>query len=302
MEQFILSKIKVTYRKSTREIKKITFLTVVKYMVMTSLVFFFALPLIYMVSTAFKPIDELFLYPPRFLVRNPTMENMRSLLTALSSVDVPFSRYVLNSIIVSSFVVSITIILCGMCAYGLAIHNPKGSGFILSLIIAALMFSPHVTQIPTYLVVNGMNLIDTYGALILPRIAVAYNLFLMERFTRQLPFSLIESARIEGASELRIFWKIMMPNIKPAWATLIALTFISTWNDYFTPLVFTTSQNMKTLPLALQLIAGGPAVANIGRAGAVAAATLVMTTPVVIVFILVQRKVIETMTHSGIKA
>ena len=302
MDQKNVSKQLDRCRKNLLLLKKITIGEIFKYIFMTALVIFFALPLIYMISTAFKPFDELFLYPPRFLVRNPTLENMRDLLTALSSIEVPFSRYVLNSIIVSAGVVATTIILCGMCAYGLVIHRPKGSGFILTLIIAALMFSPHVTQIPSYLVVNGLRLVDTYSALIIPRIAVAYNLFLMERFTRQLPFALIEAARMEGASEMRIFWRIMMPNIKPAWATLIALTFISTWNDYFTPLVFTTSQNMRTLPLALQLLAGGPAVANIGRAGAVAAATLVMTTPVIIVFIFMQKKVIETMTYSGIKA
>ena len=276
--------------------------TIVKYGVMTALVGFFALPLLYMVTTAFKPLDELFLYPPRFLVRNPTLDNMQNLLAALSSTDVPFSRYVLNSLLVTVGVVLSTVVVSGLCAYGLAIHRPKGSGFLLGLIIAALMFSPHVTQIPTYMVVNGLGLVDTFGALIIPKIAVAYNVFLMERFARQLPMPLIESARIDGAKELFIFWRIMMPNIKPAWATLVALTFISTWNDYFTPLIFTTSQSMKTLPLALQLLAGGPGVANIGRAGAVAAATLVMTTPVIIVFMMMQRKVIETMTHSGIKA
>jgi len=276
--------------------------TIVKYLLMTALVGFFALPLVYMVTTAFKPFDELFLYPPRFFVRNPTLDNLQSLLAALSSVDVPFSRYVLNSLIVTTGVVVSTVLVSGLCAYGLVIHRPKGSGVILSLVIAALMFSPHVTQIPTYMVVNSLRLVDTFGALIIPKIAIAYNVFLMERFTRQLPFALVESARMDGARELRIFWRIMMPNIKPAWATLVALTFISTWNDYFTPLIFTTSQSMKTFPLALQLLAGGPAVANIGRAGAVAAATLVMTTPVIIVFILMQRKVIETMTYSGIKS
>lgn len=288
--------------KIIRFLKKLTFAEVSKYIIMTALVGFFALPLVYMISTAFKPYDELFLYPPRFLVRNPTMDNIRDLLAALSSIDVPFSRYMLNSIMVTSMVVISTVLICGLCSYGLVIHKPKGSGFILSLIIAALMFSPHVTQIPSYLVVNDLGLINTYAALIIPKIAVAYNLFLMERFTRQLPFSLIESARIEGAPEIMIFWRIMMPNIKPAWATLIALTFISTWNDYFTPLIFTTSQAMKTMPLALQLIAGGPATANIGRAGAVAAATLMMNIPVIIVFIVAQKKVIETMTYSGIKS
>lgn len=164
-----------------------------------------------------------------------------------------------------------------------------------------LMFSPHVTQIPRYMVINSMKLINTYWALILPNIAVAYNFFLMKQFLEQFPNELLESARIDGANEWMTFWRIVMPSLTPAWATLIVFSFVSNWNDYFSPLIFTTSQTMKTLPLALQSIAGGPAAASIGRAGAVAAATFIMIIPTVVLFTSMQARVIETMTHSGIK-
>lgn len=163
------------------------------------------------------------------------------------------------------------------------------------------MFSPHVTQIPRYMVVNGLNLVDNYLALILPSVAVAYNFFLVKQFMGAFPRELIEAGRIDGAGELHIFFKLVMPAMKPAMATLIVLTFVSSWNDYFSPLIYTSDQAMRTLPLALQTISGGAAAASIGRAGAVSAATMVMTIPTVLLFTVSQRMVMETMTMSGIK-
>ena len=165
----------------------------------------------------------------------------------------------------------------------------------------ALMFSGHVTRIPSYLVVNSLGLINTYGALILPGIAVAYNIFLMKQFIEQYPDELLEAARIDGAGEFRIFLQMVMPALKPAWATLVVMSFVSNWNDYFSPLIYVTSQAMKTLPLALQTISGGAAAVSVGRAGAVAAATFVMTIPTVIIFTAMQGQVMETMVYSGIK-
>ncbi len=274
---------------------------VVVYLLMTGLVAFTALPLIYVVSTAFKPLDELFLFPPRFFVRRPTFTNFTDLMTSLSSSAVPFTRYVLNSVFVAIAIVISTVVVSAMGAFALVKHKPPGSKALFAVVIAALMFSPHVTTIPRYLVVNSLGLINTYWALILPRIAVAYNFFLMKQFTEQIPDSLLESARMDGAKEWRVFWSIIMPSIKPAWATLIVLSFVAVWNDYFTPLIFTTSQAMRTMPLALQTIAGGPAASNIGRLGAVAASTFIMVLPTILLFTFMQRLVMQTMTHSGIK-
>jgi ABC-type glycerol-3-phosphate transport system permease component len=214
---------------------------------------------------------------------------------------VPFTRFAFNSIFVTAVVVVTTVIVSAMAAYGMVKHKPPGSTALFTVIIAALMFSPHVTQIPRYLVVNVLGLIDTYAALIITQIAVAYNLFLMKQFTEQIPSTLLESARMDGAREWTVFWRIVMPALTPAWATLVVLSFVANWNDYFTPLIYTVRRAMRTMPLALQTIAGGPATASIGRAGAVAAATFLMTTPTIILFTMMQSKVIETMAHSGIK-
>lgn len=271
------------------------------YIFMLLLVAFTALPLIYMVSTAFKPLDELFIFPPRYLVRRPTLQNFHDLVLTLGSSTVPFMRYLFNSVLVTVVTVLCTVIVSSMGAYGLVKHNPPGAKTFFSFIIAALMFSPHVTQIPRYMVVNALGLVNSYWALIIPHIAVAYNFFLMKQFTEQFPNELLESSRIDGANEWTVYWKIVMPSLTPAWSTLVVFSFVNNWNDYFSPLIYITSQAMKTMPLALQTIAGGSGASSIGRAGAVAASTLLMTLPTIIIFTTMQAKVMETMTYSGIK-
>lgn len=276
----------------------ITFGRVLLYLVMIALVCFTVLPLVYVVTTAFKPLDELFLYPPKFFVKNPTSKNFSDLVISLGSSTVPFTRYAFNSIVITIISVIATVIVSSLGAYSLVKFKPKGGKFIFDLILIALMFSPHVTQIPTYMIVNKMGLVNTYWALILPNVAVAYNCFLMRQFIQQYPDELIEAARIDGAREFTIFVKMVMPALAPAWSTLVVFSFVKSWNDYFSPLIYITSQAMKTLPLALQTIAGG---LSVGRQGAVAASTLLMTAPTVILFTVMQGKVMETMTYSGIK-
>jgi len=263
---------------------------------------FTALPLIYVISTAFKPMDELFLYPPRFFVRNPTMSNFGDLFAALDNTSVPFSRAIFNSLFTSAVTVVLTVIVSAMAAYGMVKHHPRGSNLIFNLILVALMFSPHVTQIPNYMIVKNLGLINTYWALILPKIAVAFNMFLVKQFLEQMPDAYLEAARLDGANEWQLFWKIVMPYVRPAWATLVVFSFVSNWNDYFSPLVFTNSDAMKTLPLAIQSIAGGPGAASLATAGSMAASTFVMTLPTVLIYTFMQSKVLSTMSYSGIKA
>jgi ABC-type glycerol-3-phosphate transport system permease component len=281
-----------------RRYEKITTGDVFLHIFMIILVAFTSLPLIYMISTAFKPLDELFIFPPRFLVRKPTFQNFFDLAISLESSAVPFIRYIYNSLVVTTITVTCTVIVSALGAYGLVKHKPIGHKMVFNFIIAALMFSPHVTQIPRYMVVNKLGLLNTYWALIIPGIAVAYNFFLMKQFTEQFPDELLDSARVDGANEWITFWKIVMPALTPAWSTLIVFSFVSNWNDYFSPLIYITDNAKKTLPLALQTISGG---GSIGRAGAVAAATMLMTLPTIIVFTLMQARVMETMTYSGIK-
>jgi ABC-type glycerol-3-phosphate transport system permease component len=268
------------------------------YILMIVLVAFTALPILFMIVTALKPINELFIYPPRFWVTNPTLDNFSTLFRGLVSSEIPFIRYVFNSVFVTTIIVLATVFISSMGAYALTKLKVPFSALIFNIIIAALMFSTYVTRIPTYLVVNGLGLIDTYWALIITGIAYPYNIFLMKQFIQQFPDELLESARIDGASEVFVFFKIVMPNIKPAWATLIVLSFVLNWNDITAALIYTSKQALKVLPLAITLIGGS----SNSRVGATMAATLIMTAPVMIIFLIMQNNVLKTMVHSGIKS
>jgi ABC-type glycerol-3-phosphate transport system permease component len=272
-----------------------------EYLMLTIMALLTLLPIVYMVSTAFKPIEEMFLYPPRFLVRHPTIRNFVELLLAIDSFSVPFTRYLFNSLFVAGVTVSGSLVLSSLAAYPLAKYpRMPGAKLFFAVIVSALMFAPEVTQIPRYLVVDRLGMIDTYAGLIVPSLAGTYGLFLMKQFMEQLPTELIEAAKVDGASEWRIFWQIVMPLVRPAWITLIIFSFIGTWNDFFTPLIFTRSEQMKTLPLMMSSIGGGPGI--VARYGAVAAASLVITLPTLIIFVVLQRYVMQTMAYSGIKS
>lgn len=266
------------------------------YLVIILLVCFTALPIIYVVVTAFKPLEELLRWPPRFFVRNPTLENFSGLLSAFDSQSVPFTRVIFNSVFVTIVVVIGTVIVSSLGAYSVAKLRPRGSKLISNIVIAALMFSVHVTLIPNYILVNDMHMMNSYWALIIPKIAVAYNFFLMQQFMVQIPQEVLEAARIDGSNELGVFVKIVMPNLKPAWATLVVFSFISNWNDYLTPLIFIQSDELKTIPLALQTI--GNQLATMGK---MAAATFILIIPTIVLFTVMQKKVMETMMYSGIK-
>ena len=271
---------------------------IITMILLTSLGLFMALPLVYMVSTAFKPLEELFLWPPRFVVLRPVMDNFEALLISTSALSVPFSRYIFNSMFVAAVVVAGVIVLASLAAYPLAKHRDMpGRNFIFLAVIAGLMFAPEVTQIPRYIVIDSLGMINTYWALILPLLPSTYGLFLMKQFTEQVPDEMLESARLDGANELRIFWQIVMPLVRPAWATLTIITFIFAWNEFFGPLVFTRTEAMRTLPLALATIGSD----SIARWGAVAAATMITTAVPIIVFIIFHKKVMETMAYSGLK-
>lgn len=288
-------------KKLRNKLKKITPGQVALYVVMSLLVAFMALPLIYIINSAFKPLDELYIFPPKFFVKNPTLQNFTDLFSTLGSTTVPFIRNVVNSLIQTGGIVILTCVVCAVGAYGMVIYNPPGSKLLYEIVISALMFSSHVTQISRYLVVNNLGLVNSFWALILPSVASAYNFFLMRQFLVSYPRELIEAGRVAGASELQIFFKLVLPAMKPVLSTLVVLSFVSNWNDFFTPLIYTTDESMRTLPLALQTIAGGAGSAAIGNAGATAAATMLMTIPTVILFAIAQKNVMQTMTYSGIK-
>lgn len=257
---------------------------------------FSALPLVYAVSNAFKPLNELFIFPPQFFVRNPTLDNFVDLFVLMADSWIPFSRYLLNTIVISVTGTAGHVILASMAAYALSKHKFPGSNLFFTLVVLSLMFARQVTAIPNYLIVSYLGWVDTYWAIILPAWAMSLGLFLMKQFMdAMIHDALLEAARIEGASEWTLFWHVVMPNVRPGWLTLTILAFQALWNE--TGGQFIYSEQLKTLPYALnQIVAGG-----IARAGVGAAVGVIMMSVPVIVFVINQSKVIETMGASGIK-
>lgn len=256
---------------------------------------FMVLPLVYAFVSAFKPLDEIFIFPPRFFVAKPTLENFTLLSQLLSNLWVPFSRYLFNSVLVTVAATVGHVLLASMAAYPLAKHKVPGGNFIMSVIILALLFTPQVTYIPQYIIIAKLGLINTYWSLILPIVQMTLGVFLMKQFMGQIPDSLLEAARIDGAREFTIWWKIVMPAVRPAWLTLTIFAFQSVWNQAGTSFIYTES--MKVLPSIMNQIAAG----GIARTGVVSAVAMVLMIPPILLFTFTQNSVIETMASSGIK-
>lgn len=269
---------------------------IVVYALMIFLMLFMSLPLIYMISTAFKPLKELYNFPPTFLTRHPTWQNFLQLFDTASSGSVPMTRYLFNSIVTTGITVFLIVVISGMGAYALEKLKPPGHRFIFKAVIVGLMFVPPAAQIPIYIVMSKLHLLNTYVALILPSLAGPMYLFLMKQFMSQVPDEIIESARIDGASEWKIFWKIIMPATKPAWCTVIVFSFCTQWNNSGNSIIYVTDQSMKTLPYVLSSIGSSSA----AMMGAQAAAALLTTSVTIIIYTIMQKNVLDTMSYAGI--
>ena len=254
-----------------------------------------ALPLVMIVNNALKPLDELFQYPPRLFVRNPTLDNFVDLFVAMNSSWVPFSRYLLNTVIITVGGTGGHVILASLAAYPLSKHNFRGKKLLFDMVVLSMMFSWTVTQIPNYMIISWLGINNTYLALILPACSYGMGLYLMKQFMDQIPNSLLESARLDGASEFRVFMTIVMPNVKPAWLTLAIFQFQQMWGN--TGSMFLRDEELKPLQYSLQQIAAG----GTARAGASAAVTLIIAAIPIIFFLICQSNVLETMTTSGMK-
>lgn len=256
---------------------------------------FMAMPLVYVINNAFKPLHELYMFPPRIFVRNPTADNFYDLFVLMSNSWVPFSRYVFNTVLITAVGTVGHVIIASAAAYPLAKHDVPGKKVLFSIVVLSLMFSYNVTAIPNYMIISWLGINNTYLAVILPAFASSLGLYLMKQFMEQIPVSLIESARLDGASEYRIFWSVVMPNVKPAWLTLTILMFQFLWGN--TGSNFLRSEQLKPLNYALnQIVQGG-----VARAGAGSAVGLILLSVPVIFFIVAQGNIIETLSTSGIK-
>lgn len=256
---------------------------------------FMVLPLVYAVMQAFKPLDEIFIFPPRFFVRNPTLDNFTDLFILMSQSWVPFTRYVFNTMFITVVGTVGHVVIASMAAFVLEKHKFPGSKVFFRLVVTSLMFAAAVTAIPNYLIMSRIGFLDSYLALIVPAFGYSLGLFLMKQFMETIPNSLLESARIDGAGEFRTFWQIAMPMVKPAWLTLVIFSFQILWGELGSTFIY--SEELKTLPYALnQILLGGFA-----RAGAGAAATLLIMIVPIVLFMVAQGNIIQTMATSGIK-
>lgn len=257
------------------------------------------LPIIYIFSQALKPLDELFIYPPKFLTSNPSLDNFKKLAEAMMSSDVPIYRYFFNSISTTLLTVVCTVFVTAFAAYALSKKEFAAKELIFSLNTAALMFVPIAVKIPKYLVIYGTGLIDNFWVHIIPGLAMPVGLFLVKQFMDQIPNELLEAARVDGAGDWYIFYKIILPLSKSSLATVVILTFQSAWGAMEASELYLNADNMKTFSYYMStLTTTGNDVVGIGMA---AAATLIMFIPNLLIFIFMQKNVMSTMAHSGIK-
>ena len=269
--------------------------TVAIFLFLTILGLFMVLPIYLTIVMSIKPVEELFIFPPKLYAIRPTFDNFKEMFGALHQNRVPFSRYVFNSIFVTATVTIAQCIFASMAAFVLAKCRFPGSKVINSIIVVALLYQSNVIYIMQYIVMAKLHMIDTYWALILPSIASPMGLFLTRQPIGQVPDAMTEAAKVDGAGLFRICWQIVMPNQKPALMTLIIFAFQAAWNIQAGSVVF--QEQYKTLPTVVTQAASS----GLARAGVAMAAAVFMLVPPIIVFMLAQRQVIETMAHSGIK-
>lgn len=257
-----------------------------------------ALPIVFIFMNAFKPLDELFAYPPRFYVKNPTFNNFSALFTMSSTSNTPATRYLFNSIATALITVVCTIIMGTAAGYVLSKKRFKARPALMEINNLALMFCSVAVQIPRYFVIANLGLLDTFWVNIVPLLASPVSVFLVKQFIDGLPDALIEAAVIDGANDYQILIKIIIPLIKPAIATLTIMTFQAAWSATEASTLFINNENYKNFAFYLSTLSANGTVSGQGVA---AAATLIMFLPNLIIFIIMQSKVMSTMAHSGIK-
>ena len=257
---------------------------------------FMFLPMYYTVIQSLKPLDELWMFPPRFYVVKPTGKNFTDLFSLLNTSWVPFSRYIFNTVLITFAGTFGNLFFSSLAAYALSKIPFPGRKGVFWLIQRSLMFTSTVTAIANFLTLSALHLMDNPLAIIIPAWGSTMGLYLMKQFMdSSISDDVLESARLDGCSELKTFWQIAMPMVKPAWLTLIIYSFQGLWNTGSSPYIY--SEQYKTLNYAItQITAGG-----VARAGAAAAGTVIMMIVPILVFVITQSNIIETMATSGMK-
>ncbi len=269
------------------------------YIVLIPLALFMALPIVYIINHAFKPLSELYAFPPKFVVENPTIDNFRDLAKVSSESIVSIGRYALNSFLTTFFVVTLNILVGSMAGFALSKLEFKGKKLLFEINTISMMFVPAAVLIPRYLVIDKIGIMDTYFAHTLPLVAMPVGMFLVKQFIDQVPNELMEAAVVDGAGKFVIYRKVILPLIKPAIATTRILSFQQVWGNIETSSMFTSRESMRTLAFYMSTLVN--ANATVAGQGIAAAASLIMFLPNILLFVILQSQVMNTMAHSGIK-
>jgi len=270
------------------------------YIILVPLAIFMMLPIVYTFSQALKPIDELIMFPPRFLVQKPTLKNFTDLFRAASSTGVPMTRYLFNSLVITIVMITLTLIITTSTAYALSKKEFRLKKPLFQVNQIALMFVAVAVMIPRYLMIDTVGLTDTYLVHVIPYLAMPIGLFLVKQFIDQVPDELIEAAKLDGANDWHIMRYIIFPLIRPALATVAILAFQFIWGNTESSSLYIITETKKTFSFYLTTLTANQAV-SIAGAGMAAAAGLIMTLPNLIIFVILQGQVMDTMSHSGIK-
>ena len=268
------------------------------YAILVPLALFMIIPVVMIVSRAFMPLGELYAFPPKIFVSKPTLNNFRDLMDLSSTTGVPMSRYLLNSMIITVLTMILNLILSVLGAYALSKKRFRGKEKLFAINQLALMFVPTAVAVPRYLIIVNSGLVNTLLAHVLPLLAMPVVLFLVKQFVDQIPDALIEAAVVDGAKDLTIIRRIIIPLTRPALATAAVLSFQAVWGSVEASNNFITNDSLRTLAFYLNAISTNNAVA---AAGMVAAASMILFIPNLVIFIVMQSQVMNTMSHSGIK-
>ncbi len=270
------------------------------YVILVPIAIVMLLPVIYIFSQAFKPNNELLMFPPTFFVQEPTLKNFLDLFRTASTTGVPLSRYLFNSVLISVVFITLTIIITVAVGYALSKKDFKGKDTMFKVNQLALMFVLTAVTIPRYLVIDTLGLTDTFMVHIIPYLAIPVGLFLIKQFIDGVPNELLEAARIDGANDFEIIWQIVVPLIKPAIATIAIISFQTIWNTTESSNLYIITETKKTFAFYLTVLTQAN-VNNIAGLGMSAAAGLILFIPNLVIFIIMQGNVMDTMSHSGIK-
>ncbi|NLG82894.1 MAG: carbohydrate ABC transporter permease [Bacilli bacterium] len=257
------------------------------------------IPIIFIISHAFKPLDELFAYPPRIFVKRPTLENFRNLIEVTSQSGIPFSRYLFNSIIATSAIIFFTILIGSLAAFSFSFLHYRGKETLFKANQIAIMFVAIAVAVPRFIVIKSLGITNTYLAHIIPLLAMPVGVFLLKQFMDQIPRELYEASLVDGANKWQIYTKIVLPLVKPALATVAILAFQAAWNNVETSQLYVDDESLRTLPYFFSSLTLGTS--GIAAQGMQAAASLIIFLPNLILFIILQSNVMSTMAHSGIK-